>query len=144
VRPENIEFIALFEASGWKAIHAAQRLRVTRATLSRYLSGDIAPSAPVIELFKLILLTEKPGALTVAAEAHETKLETWERKAIEDLRWLHIEDRERVLNAMRAFIAGLPRRNPVRYVSSNVGDRAARARIKGIARGLRKPSKSAS
>ena len=40
MKPENLEFIALFEASGWRQAEAARELKTTRATLSRCLSVD--------------------------------------------------------------------------------------------------------
>jgi transcriptional regulator with XRE-family HTH domain len=110
VKPENLEFIALFEASGWRQAEAARELKTTRATLSRCLSGDQVPSAPLIKLFELILANRQPGALTRNAAAREAALADWEKRIIDDLRYLREDDRERVLKAMRAILEALPKR----------------------------------
>ena len=63
---ENEEFKALFDASGWSQAEAGRRLHKDRASISRYLSGQIAPEPVVLELFKMILSVEKPDVLSVA------------------------------------------------------------------------------
>jgi hypothetical protein len=110
VKPENLEFIALFEASGWRQAEAARELKTTRATLSRCLSGDQVPSAPLIELFRLTLANRKPGALTKVPAGREAALADWEKRIIDDLRYLREDDRERVLKAIRAILEALPKR----------------------------------
>jgi transcriptional regulator with XRE-family HTH domain len=112
---ENAEFIALLKASEWSQAEAARRLRLDRATVSRYMSGEVKPSAPVLELFKIILQTERPGVLTVATEMREQSFAEWERKVVEDLRWLHQADRDRVIKALKALVEGLPRREPTSF-----------------------------
>ena len=112
MKPENLEFIALFEASGWRQAEAARELKTTRATLSRCLSGDQVPSAPLIELFRLTLANRKPGALTRRGVAARVEvLADWEKRIIDDLRYLREDDRERVLKAMRAILEALPKRD---------------------------------
>ena len=54
-----------------------------------------------------------PGALAGAVqlrEKNELEQSEWERKLFDELRGLHAEDRERVLNAVKAFVVGLPKR----------------------------------
>lgn len=119
VKPENIEFIALFEASGWSQAHAAKRLWKDRASINRYLNGKIVPEQSVLELFKIILAGEKPGALSVNPMKEEA-LDFWEQKILNDLRPLQPADRERVLKTIRVMIEDLPQRPPVTYrLSSN-------------------------
>lgn len=124
VRQENIDFIALFEASQWSQAECARRLKTTPATISRYLTQEpekqIMPSPGTIELFKFILASERPGALTAASAtgtAREESLADWERKVVEDLRWLHKDDRRRVLVAIKAIVEALPKRPPINYNS---------------------------
>jgi transcriptional regulator with XRE-family HTH domain len=112
VRPENLEFIALLEASGWKPIDVARRLELSRGAISRYKSGDMKPSPQVLQLFKFILASEQPGALAPLALKEES-LASWERKILDDLRWLHDADRAHVLKVIRTLIEGLPKREPV-------------------------------
>lgn len=154
MEPENLEFIALLEAAQWRPAEAARRLHVSRATVSQYMSGRIRVGAPILELFKMIVANEQPGALTAAGEAREQALAEWERKVIEDLRWLHKEDREKVIIAMRAIVEALPKRDVVDYklrtevrapgetlqgreVNSKVAD-AARAGAAGALRAARR------
>jgi transcriptional regulator with XRE-family HTH domain len=112
VRKENLEFIAMMEASGMKAADLARRLELTPGAISQYKSGTTTPSAQVLSLFKIILMSEQPGALSALKE--ET-LAHWERKILDDLRWLHQADRENVLAMLRTLIDRLPKRAPVSY-----------------------------
>ena len=61
MRPENAEFAGLLRAAEWNQAEAGRRLGLSRATISRYFSDEIPPSKTVLELFKLILLNQKPG-----------------------------------------------------------------------------------
>jgi hypothetical protein len=111
VRAENLKFIALLEASGWSKAEAARQLSgIDRATVGRYVSGQITPPPQILELFEFKLAAQRPGALTNATLLKEEGLAGWERKIFDDLRWLHKEDRERVLKVIRTMIDGLPRR----------------------------------
>lgn len=115
------EFQALFKSSGWSPADTARRLETTPASISRYLAGTLSPKRSVIALFKLILATEQPGALVASNALNEETLSDWERHAIEDLRWLHKEDRQRALKVLRAFVEGLPRREAkLQGVSSKI------------------------
>ena len=108
------EFKSLWHASGWKShAEAGRKLELSRSVIGKFLSGETRPSAGTLKLFKLILFTEKPEALTAAAVLHGSehlKLSEWERQLIAELRGLSEEDRERVLNAVKAFVAGLPKK----------------------------------
>ena len=120
MRQENIDFIALYEASGWSEAEAARHLETTRASVNRWLTGELTPKKGWIKLFKLILAEQNPGALTAASRIpEEDRLAEWERKILEDLRWLQDEDRQRVLKAMKALMDGLPRKAPVRNMTSS-------------------------
>lgn len=120
MRPENQEFIALFEASGWNQTQAAKRLYLEAPTISRYLNPDpkksIAPAKGTIEHFKMILASEKPGALS--AIRPET-LANWERKVLDDLRALHECDRKAVLAVVHTMVHRMPKREAVDYDAIN-------------------------
>ena len=45
------------------------------------------------------------------AAAREAALADWEKRIIDDLRYLREDDRERVLKAMRAILEALPKRD---------------------------------
>jgi transcriptional regulator with XRE-family HTH domain len=120
MKPENKQFIALVNAAGWTPAEAARRLDLGRSSTSRFMSGEITPSPPVLKLLKLILATEMPGALTAAHALHEESLTPWEREIIEELRPLRLEDRNRVIDVMRTMIKGLPKGGQgVTYTSSS-------------------------
>jgi transcriptional regulator with XRE-family HTH domain len=117
VREENIEFIALFEASGWTQAEVARQLHLDRSSVGKFLKGIVSPSGQTLKLFKLILADQKPEALTAndPPMAFIDGAGAWEEKVLGDLRDLHIEDRNRVLEVMRTMIRGLPKREPVKY-----------------------------
>lgn len=75
VKSENREFIALFDASGWNQAECGRRLHKDRASISRYLSGQIPPERSVIELFKLILASVNPAALEAAGKRGANQVE---------------------------------------------------------------------
>ncbi len=118
--PENEEFKTLWDASGWQShAEAARKLELSRSVVGRFLTGEVKPSASTLKLFKLILLNENPAALTGASLREEDTLELseWEREVFRRLRALSVQDRETVLNAINAFVAGLPARPPAKYAS---------------------------
>lgn len=119
MKPESIEFFALLEAAGWTPAEAARRLDMDRSVISQYKSGSTRPSSQTLSLLKMILSNERPGALAAAVEIKDGSMAAWERRIVDDLRWLHKEDRERVLDVVRTMIRGLPKREPVTYGSSH-------------------------
>lgn len=86
MRPENAEFNALLESSGWNQVEVARRLHRTQAVISRW-KNDVDPAdRTAIELFKLILASENPAALSPAI-LHDRTVQTesdaalWRRRA---------------------------------------------------------------
>jgi len=59
------EFVELFRASGWKMAEVARRLHMTRGGIGGIVTGRTVPSPSTVKLFKLVLATEKPDALTL-------------------------------------------------------------------------------
>ena len=80
---ENREFMQLLEASGWSQAEAARRLHLAPSNISQYKSNTNRPSRQVLELFKLLLLSENSSALKANAS-----------KATESVRLLDSEERE--------------------------------------------------
>lgn len=125
------EFKALFEASEWSQAETARRLRVDRATVSRYISGEIEPPNSMMELFKMILLREMPEAMTAAASHHElaerppeSEAEQWRRRAKES------ESREAQLReGLRVLLERTsPNRKPVEPAPALTPDEASSAK----------------
>jgi len=91
---------------------------------------------------ELILADEVPGALTGATQLQENEmgLSEWEAELLGELRLLHTEDRQRVLNAVKAFVAGLPKREPMKYPTpaSSVPESPSGRLLKKLTSGLYK------
>lgn len=51
VHEANAQFVDLLVKSGWNQARAARELGVTTASVSRYVSGKMVPSLPVLRLF---------------------------------------------------------------------------------------------
>jgi transcriptional regulator with XRE-family HTH domain len=115
--PETVEFIGLQKVSGWNASEVARRLRTSRATVSRYLSGKLPVPRNMIDLLKFLIADANPEALAAREELRETNAEEWERKTIEDLRWLHKDDRAQVIAVIKAMIQNMPKRGQIKYDS---------------------------
>lgn len=82
---ENKEFMALLDASGWSQAEAARRLYLAPSNITQYKKNDNRPSRQVLELFKVILASEKPEALgAMVLREGETKVDEtalWRRRA---------------------------------------------------------------
>lgn len=127
VWPETKEFLSLWDASKWKnQAEAGRKLELTRSAIGKILKGKSRPSSGTLKLFKLVLLMEQPGALTgsVLREA-EMEVSEWERDLLREIRDLGADDRSRILNAVRAMVAGLPKPKPdlTRAASFETSDR---------------------
>jgi len=142
VRQENQEFTSLWESSGWSKAETARKLDLDRSSIGKFITGQIAPSSQTLKLFKLILADEVPGALTGATQLQENEmgLSEWEAELLGELRLLHTEDRQRVLNAVKAFVAGLPKREPMKYPTpaSSVPESPSGRLLKKLTSGLYK------
>ena len=114
MRPENTEFLALFKLSGWTQVQAAKRFHCSQAVISRWLNNVDPADKKAIDLFKFILSHEQPDKLSPFT-LKEEGLAHWEKKILDDLRWLHQADRENVLAMLRTLIDRLPKREPVNY-----------------------------
>lgn len=111
------EFKELLEGSGWSQAEAARRLELQPPSISRYCKGVEQPSRQTLRLFKIILSNEQPEILGPARLElrDDSTMAEWERKLLDDLRPLHVGDRNRVINAVSALIHGLPKRQPISY-----------------------------
>ena len=99
----------------------ARRLELTSSSVSRYCKGVDQPTKQTLRLFKIILSSEQPDILGPAnmalREVTGPQPADWERKLLDGLRPLHIEDRNRIIKAINALIDGLPQRQPISYRS---------------------------
>jgi transcriptional regulator with XRE-family HTH domain len=73
------QFEKLVESSGWSRTELSQRLEVSQASISQYLSGNTEPPAPVLKLFHLLL--NEPVPLRDAPTERSEDLEVWKRRA---------------------------------------------------------------
>lgn len=105
----NAEFQRLWALSGWRQAQVARELGVSTATVSRYASGEIEPSTPVLRLLAdrlnvpLIIDGEdyRPNSLRDGPRW----LQDWEVEVITALRRIEQPDRERVIRAMKELAA---------------------------------------
>lgn len=136
MRTENAEFISLWEASGWTKAETARRLDLSRSAIGKFVEGTTMPSVQTLRLFKFVLASERPGALTGTLKGAGMELADWERKLFDELRGLAAEDRERVLNAVKAFAAGLPRNPAAAPAERSKVDAGAARLLKQAAKGV--------
>jgi transcriptional regulator with XRE-family HTH domain len=100
------EFRELLEASGWSQAEAARQLGMTPSALSQIVrqNSTVKPSPVTLRLFKLLLLREKPEALTAVPERRWTPSEKWEMDLIGALRKIPPTTRELILKSFGAII----------------------------------------
>lgn len=96
------EFLALFAASGWTQAEAARRLELTRGGFNGLVSGQTTPSPATVKLFKLVLLHEKPDALSPAGAASPTGLSHEELEVLHGLRGMDPTVRDAMVAAVKA------------------------------------------
>src|SRR5882762_6848394 len=86
--PLKKEFIELFQSSGWTQAEVARQLELTRGGVNGIITGRTVPSQATVKLFKLILLSEKPEAVSAAARPTSLQYaeEYWLRELIEEMR----------------------------------------------------------
>lgn len=126
VAEENDEFLRLLANSGWNQARAARELGTTTATVSRYVTGKIVPSIPVLRLFaerlgETLLLPGSPYSATSLGDSPRW-LANWESDAIYLLRRLDPEPRAKLIEAVRSMVESMAGRERYR------GGRAAAAR----------------
>jgi transcriptional regulator with XRE-family HTH domain len=110
--PLKAEFLQLFEASGWTQAEVARQLELTRGGVNGIITGGTVPSNATLKLFKLILLSEKPEAVTAARPASvQHAEESWLRELLEQMRRVAPGHRERLINALKAVAVAFPK-NP--------------------------------
>lgn len=118
---EAREFVELLTASGWSQSEAARRLFITAPHVNQIVNGSAQPSRPLIQLFKLTIMGEKPELITAVHKlSNEAKREitlkeefrhpSWEDDVLRELRPLGPEDRAKVIDALRAVIRIVPKR----------------------------------
>jgi transcriptional regulator with XRE-family HTH domain len=71
MHPLKREFKRLFDASGWTQAEAARKLHLTRGGVNGIVTGGTVPSASTLDLFRRVLIGEKPEALSERAPERE-------------------------------------------------------------------------
>lgn len=120
VDQRNTEFIRLLRSSGWHQARAARELGLTTGAVSRYISGEIKPSLPVLRLMadriqEPLLLPGEEGNPAEWRDGGPKFLESWEAGIIAELRRLERPAREKVIGALRDIIDAVAK--PVRYTT---------------------------
>jgi transcriptional regulator with XRE-family HTH domain len=105
----NQQFVALFQASGWRANRAALELCVDAGTVSRYLSGDIKPSMTVLKLFGRLIGEPLRYVENSPPQPFESQpiLDEAEIRLFRHLRALHPQQRTRLLEAIGGLVQAL-------------------------------------
>lgn len=116
----NSEFIRLLSSSGWSQARASREIGVTTGAVSRYLSGEITPSLPVLRRFadvlqEPLLLPGESGGLAEWRDGGGKYLEEWEADIIASLRRVDRPARMKVISAIRDIIDAVAK--PVRYTT---------------------------
>jgi hypothetical protein len=111
--PLKKEFIELFQSSGWTQAEVARQLELTRGGVNGIITGCTVPSQATVKLFKLILLSEKPEAVSAAARPTSLQYaeEYWLRELIEEMRRVSPAHRPRLVSALKAVASSFPK-NP--------------------------------
>jgi len=112
----NREFVRILTNSGWSQSEAAEKLRLSPAVISKYVSGETRPSLTVLKLFKLLIGDHAPLPGETEETALETKdasrpLEDWESDILISLRAMETDRRKRVTGALKILIGEIPKRD---------------------------------
>src|SRR5437764_13403215 len=86
--PLKKEFLQLFESSGWTQAEVARQLELTRGGVNGIITGRTVPSHATVKLFKLILLSRQPEAISAAARpaSVQNAEESWLRELMDEMR----------------------------------------------------------
>ena len=58
--PRKLEFLALYERTGWTQAELARKLELTAGGVSGLVKGETIPSAGLVKLLNLVMLHESP------------------------------------------------------------------------------------
>ncbi len=119
--PANREFVGLMNAAGWSQAETARKLALTRGGVNGIVKGRTKPSEGTLKLFKLILASEQPEAVSASDlqfKERYSPVESWAEDLIGSLRELSEEDREKMLTAFQAMLGTIPERRKVIHKGS--------------------------
>src|SRR5258706_6867330 len=111
--PLKKELIELFQSCRWTQAEVARQLELTRGGVNGIVTGRTVPSQATVKLFKLILLSEKPEAVSAAAKPASLQYaeEYWVRELTEEMRRVAPAHRSRLVSALKAVASSFPK-NP--------------------------------
>lgn len=112
--PENPlkqEFLELFQSSGWTQAEVARQLELTRGGVNGIITGRTVPSNATVKLFKLILLSQQPEAMSAAARPASVQYaeEAWVRELMEEMRRVAPAHRPRLVTALKGVAVAFPK-----------------------------------
>jgi len=109
--PEAQEFVKLMRVMSWNQSETARQLRVTSSFVNQICNGKAEPSAAVLQLLRLTVANEKPGAVTMkyvkdvpARRGRPPIQPEWARAMLKDLARLEDPERQKVIQRIRPMI----------------------------------------
>jgi transcriptional regulator with XRE-family HTH domain len=109
--PEAQEFVKLMRVMGWNQSETARQLRVTSSFVNQICNGKAEPSAAVLQLLRLTVANEKPGAVTakyvkeVPARRGRPPIQPeWARNMIKELSRIEDPERAKLVQRLRHMI----------------------------------------
>src|SRR5215471_11479308 len=102
----NKEFIRLMKAAGWSQNETARRLRMTGGGVSQICTGRVRPSRGRLDLLKLLVEEQNPGAVARL----NSQLEVWADDLLHNLRQVPDAQRGPLLEGIRHIIRAVSKR----------------------------------
>lgn len=109
--PEAQEFVKLMRVMGWNQSETARQLRVTSSFVNQICNGKAEPSAAVLQLLRLTVGNEKPGAVTakyvkdVPARRGRPPIQPeWSRNMIKEMSRVDDPERGKLVQRIRQLI----------------------------------------
>lgn len=109
--PEAQEFVKLMRVMGWNQSETARQLRVTSSFVNQICNGKAEPSAAVLQLLRLTVGNEKPGAVNLkyvkevpARRGRPPIQPEWARPMLKELSRLDEPERQKVLQRIKSLV----------------------------------------
>ena len=104
MHPRKLEFIELFEKSGWNQAETARELDMTRGGLNGIITGPTVPSAALLKFFKMVLAAS--GRVSTSSDSVNSNL--WSCDLVNELRGLPEHQRDKLITAFRQIAKVIP------------------------------------
>lgn len=104
MHPRKLEFIELFEKSGWNQAETARELDMTRGGLNGIITGPTVPSAALLKFFKMVLAAS--GRVSILSDSPSAN--PWSSDLVNELRGLPEHQRDKLITAFRQIAKVIP------------------------------------